>query len=54
MNNTKSHAEKLKGISLKSGTRQCFPFAPYVFNIVHEFLAREIKLKGQGIVIVKE
>jgi hypothetical protein len=41
--NIKLKGEKLEAIPLKSGTRQDFPFSPYVFSIVLEVLAREIK-----------
>jgi hypothetical protein len=32
--NIKVNVEKLKAISLKSGTRQGWPLSPYLFNIV--------------------
>ena len=35
--------EKLKGILLKSGTRQGCPVSPFLSNIVLEILAREIR-----------
>jgi hypothetical protein len=38
--NIKLNGEKLEGIPLKSGTRQCCPLFPYLFNIV---LARVIR-----------
>ena len=41
--NIKRNGEKLKAISLKSGTRQGYPFSPYLFNIVLEILTRAIK-----------
>ena len=40
--------EKLKAFTLKSGTRQGFPFSPLLFNIVLEVLATEIR-EGKGI-----
>jgi hypothetical protein len=36
------NGEKLKPFPLKSGARQGCPFFPLLFNIVLEFLAREI------------
>jgi hypothetical protein len=41
--NIKLNGEKLETIPLKSGTRQVCPLSPYLFNIVFEFLAREIR-----------
>jgi hypothetical protein len=38
--NIKVNGEKLEAIPLKSGTRQCCPLSLYLFNIVHEVLAR--------------
>ena len=40
--NIKLNGEKLPAIPLKSGTRGC-SLSPYLFNIVLEVLAREIK-----------
>ena len=39
--NIKLNGEKLKAIPLKSGTRQGFPFSPYLSNIVLEVLAEQ-------------
>jgi len=41
--NIKLNEEKLKAITLKSGKRQDSPLSPYIFNIVLEVLAREIR-----------
>jgi hypothetical protein len=41
--NIKVNGEKLEAIPLKSGTRQGYPFSPYLFNIVLEVLARAIQ-----------
>ena len=41
-----------KQIPLKSGTRQCCPLSPYLFNIVLKVIARAIrqqKIKGKQI-----
>jgi hypothetical protein len=47
------NGEKLKPILLKSGKRQVFLLSPLLFNIVLEFLAREIRqeeeIKGKQI-----
>ena len=44
---------KLEAIPLKSGTRQGWPFSPYLYNIVLEVLARAIRqqkeIKGRQI-----
>jgi hypothetical protein len=35
--------EKLEVIPLKSGTRKGWPLSTYLFNIVHEVLAKAIR-----------
>jgi hypothetical protein len=54
--NLKLNGEKLEGIPLKSGTRQCCPLSPYLSNIVFEVLARAIRQQKEikGIKIGKE
>ena len=41
--NIKVNGEKLEAIPLKSWTGQGCPLSPYLFNIVLEILAREIR-----------
>ena len=41
--NIKLNGEKLEAIPLKSGTKQCCPLSPYLFNIVLEVLVRAIR-----------
>jgi hypothetical protein len=49
------NSEKLKPFPLKSGMRQGCPLYPLLFNIVLEFLAREIRQEEiKGIQIGKE
>jgi hypothetical protein len=50
------NGEKLKPFLLKSGMRQGCPLYPLLFNIVLEFLAREIRQEEEikGIQICKE
>jgi hypothetical protein len=50
------NGEKLKPFPLKSGMRKWCPISPLLFNIVLEFLAREIRQeeKIKGIKIGKE
>jgi hypothetical protein len=40
--NIKLNGEKLEAILLKSGTRKGYPLFPYLFNVVLEFLVRQI------------
>jgi hypothetical protein len=44
--NIKLNGKKLESSPLKSGTRDGCPLSPYLFNIVHEVLARAIEIKG--------
>ena len=50
------NGEKLKAFSLRSGTRQGYPFSPLLFNIVLEVLATAIREEKEikGIQIGKE
>jgi hypothetical protein len=50
------NGEKLKPFLLKSGMRQVCPLSPLLFNIVLEFLAREVRQEEEikGIQICKE
>jgi hypothetical protein len=50
------NGEKLESFPLKSGMRQGCPLSPLLFNIVLEFLAREIRQEEEikGIQIGKE
>ena len=41
--NIKLHGEKFKVIPMNLGTRQGYPFSPYLSNTVLEVLARAIK-----------
>jgi hypothetical protein len=41
--NIKLNGDILEAIPGKSGTRQGYPFSPYLFNIVLEVLARTIR-----------
>jgi hypothetical protein len=54
--NIKLNGEKLEAIPLKSGTRQGWPFSPYLFNTVLEILGRAIRKQKEvkGIQICKE
>lgn len=37
------NSRKLNAFSLKPGREQGCPFSPYLFSVVHEFLARAIR-----------
>ena len=54
--NTKLNGEKLKEITLKSGTRKGCPLSPYLVNIVFKVPARAIRQQKEikGIQIGKE
>jgi hypothetical protein len=41
--NIKRNREKLKAMPLKSGTRQCCPLSPDLFNTILEVLVRPIR-----------
>jgi len=41
--NFKLNGEKLRTITLKSGTRHGFPLSPYLFNKILEVLVRTIR-----------
>jgi hypothetical protein len=43
--NIKLNGVKIKAILLKSGTRQCYPLSPYLFNIVLEKESKTISWK---------
>ena len=43
IDNIKINGEKLEAYPLKSGTREGCPLSPYLFNIVLEVLAGEIR-----------
>ena len=46
--NIKLNGEKLEAIPLKSGTKQCCPLSPYLFNIVLEVLVRAIRQQKEN------
>ena len=55
--NIKLNGEKLTAIPLKSGTRQDCALSPYLFNIVHEILAkgmRDTKKRSRGYISEKK